>query len=237
MKIPQQLLAPIVGVLAGCFGIGVGLIIRQPEINELHRQVAKLQKKADELKETVRKQNDEISALITRYRALQVWQVIQKYDLRKQIEESLVFQYAMNDYFSLMVDRLETGRDFNEAETAFYAAFSKMLDGKELDADQMESVKSYVEATHSAQIEAMTPCDASEPIERIRNFEDGKKERFSIFRKSTFRNSRFQRSRFRSHGKKSPKKSTRTSSTNSRYGFASTPLRLYLRHINQQQSR
>ena len=146
MKIPQQLLAPIVGVLAGCFGIGVGLIIRQPEINELHRQVAKLQKKADELKETVRKQNDEIS--------------------------------AMNDYFSLMVDRLETGRDFNEAETAFYAAFSKMLDGKELDADQMESVKSYVEATHSAQIEAMTPCDASEPIERIRNFEDGKKERF-----------------------------------------------------------
>lgn len=52
MKIPQQLLAPIVGVLAGCFGIGVGLIIRQPEINELHRQVAKLQKKADELKET-----------------------------------------------------------------------------------------------------------------------------------------------------------------------------------------
>lgn len=122
MKIPQQLLAPIVGVLAGCFGIGVGLIIRQPEINELHRQVAKLQKKADELK--------------------------------------------------------ETGRDFNEAETAFYAAFSKMLDGKELDADQMESVKSYVEATHSAQIEAMTPCDASEPIERIRNFEDGKKERF-----------------------------------------------------------
>ena len=222
MKIPQQLLAPIVGVLAGCFGIGVGLIIRQPEINELHRQVAKLQKKADELKETVRKQNDEISALITRYRALQVWQVIQKYDLRKQIEESLVFQYAMNDYFSLMVDRLETGRDFSEAETAFYAAFSKMLDGKELDADQMENVKSYVEATHSTQIEAMTPCDVSEPIERIRNFEDGKKKRFFIFRKSTFRNSRFQRLRFRSHGKKSPKKSPRTSSTNSRYGFAST---------------
>ena len=104
MKIPQQLLAPIVGVLAGCFGIGVGLIIRQPEINELHRQVAKLQKKADELKETVRKQNDEISALITRYRALQVWQVIQKHDLRKQIEESLVFQYAMNDYLRRLLE-------------------------------------------------------------------------------------------------------------------------------------
>ena len=136
-------------MLAGCFGIGVGLIIRQPEINELHRQVAKLQKKADELKETVRKQNDDIRP----HHALSgsaVWQVIQKHDLRKQIEESLVFQYAMNDYFSLMVDRLETGRDFNEAETAFYAAFSKMLDGKELDVDQMESVKSYVEATHTA---------------------------------------------------------------------------------------
>ncbi len=91
-----------------------------------------------------------------------------------------------------MVDRLETGRDFNEAETAFYAAFSKMLDGKELDADQMESVKSYVEATHSAQIEAMTPCDASEPIERIRNFEDGRRERFpsSANRPSEIRDSK-----------------------------------------------
>lgn len=188
MKIPQQLLTPIVGVLAGCLGIGVGFIIQQPEINELHRQVAKLQKKTNELEETVRKQNDEISVLITRYRTLQVWQVIQKHDLRKQIEESLIFQYAMNDYFSLMVDRLETARNFNEAETTFYAAFSKILDGKELDADQMKSVKSYVEATHSTQIEAMTPCDVSEPIERIHNFEDGKKERFFIFRKSTFRN-------------------------------------------------
>ena len=101
MKIPQQLLTPIVGVLAGCLGIGVGFIIRQPEINELHRQVAKLQKKTNELEETVRKQNDEISVLITRYRTLQIWQVIQKHDLRKQIEESLIFQYAMNDYSPL----------------------------------------------------------------------------------------------------------------------------------------
>lgn len=178
MKIPQQLLAPIVGVLAGCLGISVGLIIRQPEINELHQQVAKLQKKADELEETVRKQNDEISVLITRYRTLQVWQVIQKHDLRKQIEESLVFQYAMNAYFSLMVDRLETGRDFSEAETAFYTVFSRMLDGKELDTDQMESIRSYVEAIHGPQIDAMTPCDVSESTERIRDFGNEKKTGF-----------------------------------------------------------
>ena len=148
MKIPQQLLAPIVGVLAGCFGIGVGLIIRQPEINELHRQVAKLQKKADELKETVRKQNDEISALITRYRALQVWQVIQKHDLRKQIEQAWYnADAAYAKYhsaeaasasakvaFAYEEQKAEAGRstifDFNDAKTRMEKAESEAVQAK-----------------------------------------------------------------------------------------------------------
>ena len=54
MNIPQQIPQKImVGVLAGIFGLGVGMLARQPEINVLHKQVRQLQAKAGELEETV----------------------------------------------------------------------------------------------------------------------------------------------------------------------------------------
>ena len=62
-QIPQKIIVPMVGVLAGIFGFGVGMLARQPEINVLHKQVRQLQAKAEELEETVRAQNDELSGL------------------------------------------------------------------------------------------------------------------------------------------------------------------------------
>lgn len=171
MSVPQKLLMPIVGLLAGCLGMGIGMLARQPEINNLQKQVKQLQEKAEELKETVRVQNDELSALIARYQALKAWQLFQKSDLREKIRDSLTFQYAMYDYFTLMLERLETGRDFQDDELAFYSAFSLMLDGKRLNAEQMEVVKSYVFDRHEKQIKASDPCDVSEIINRIQNYE------------------------------------------------------------------
>ena len=41
-QIPQKIIVPMVGVLAGIFGFGVGMLARQPEINVLHKQVRQL---------------------------------------------------------------------------------------------------------------------------------------------------------------------------------------------------
>ena len=72
-QIPRKIIVPMMGVLAGIFGFGVGMLARQPEINVLHRQVRQLQAKAEELEETVRTQNDELSGLFQRYHALNAW--------------------------------------------------------------------------------------------------------------------------------------------------------------------
>ena len=150
----------------------------QPEINVLHKQVRQLQAKAGELEETVRAQNDELSGLFQRYEALKAWNLFQRSELREQIKHSLTFQYAVNDFFSLMLERLDTGRDFTKDETAFYHAMSNMLDGRDLNAEQMECIKQYVNASHERQVARLEPCDSSESLKRIREFESQDDEGF-----------------------------------------------------------
>ena len=154
------------------------MLARQPEINVLHKQVRQLQAKAEELEETVRAQNDELSDLFQRYEALKAWNLFQRSELREQIKHSLTFQYAVNDFFSLMFERLDTGRDFTEDETAFYHAMSNMLDGRDLNAEQMECIKQYVNASHERQVARLEPCDSSESLKRIREFESKDDEGF-----------------------------------------------------------
>lgn len=177
-QIPQKIIVPMVGVLAGIFGLGVGMLARQPEINVLHKQVRQLQAKAGELEETVRAQNDELSGLFQRYEALKAWNLFQRSELREQIKHSLTFQYAVNDFFSLMFERLDTGRDFTKDETAFYHAMSNMLDGRDLNAEQMECIKQYVNVSHERQVARLEPCDSSESLKRIREFESKDDEGF-----------------------------------------------------------
>ena len=51
-----------------------------------------------------------------------------------------------------------------------------MLDGKELDIDEMQSIKSHVDAVYDQQIRKMEPCDVSEIIGKICDFEEGQGE-------------------------------------------------------------
>lgn len=171
MKFPVKTSSPVIGVISGVLGLGIGFglgtLIRQPEINALQKQVRKLQKVADELKLVVQQQNDELTELIIRYQSLKAWQLLQKHGTRANIRERLVIQYGMHDYFSLMLDRLETGRDFLDDETAFYIAFSRKLDDKSLSEEQEECISSYVLSKHGRGIRGMGQCDVSLDIDLI----------------------------------------------------------------------
>lgn len=173
MGVPYKLLVPLTAALAGGFGLGAGMLLRQPEINELQNQVKLLQGKIGELEETARAQNDEIECLLAQYQGFKAWHLIRKSELREQIGESLILQYALADYLSLLADRLESRRDYTEDEVAFYSAFTAVLDGKEPGVEQMEDVKKYVNARHCDSIKALEPCDASEQVGRIKNCDAG----------------------------------------------------------------
>lgn len=180
MKFPAKTTAPVIGVLSGIVGIGIGFglgaLSRQPEVSALQKQVRRLQKKSQELELVVRQQNDELTGLIVRHQSLKAWQLLQKRGLKADIEEQLVFQYGMHDYFSLMLDRLETGRDFDDGEAAFYIAFSRQLDDKRLSEEHEESIRSYVLGKHAREIRAMSQCDVSLDLDLINAFEGGERE-------------------------------------------------------------
>ena len=77
-----------------------------------------------------------------------------------------------------MFERLDTGRDFTKDETAFYHAMSNVLDGRDLNTEQMECIKQYVNASHERQVARLEPCDSSESLKRIREFESKNDEGF-----------------------------------------------------------
>lgn len=183
MGVPYKLLVPLTAALAGGFGLGVGMLLRQPEINELQSQVKLLQGKIGELEETARAQNDEIEGLLAQYQGLKAWHLARKGELREQIGESLMLQYALADYLSLLADRLESHRDYTEEEVAFYSAFTAVLDGKELSVERMEDVKKYVNARHRESIKALEPCDTSGQVNRIKNCDAGSGPGFPQFPK------------------------------------------------------
>ncbi len=173
MGVPYKLLVPLTAALTGGFGLGVGMLLRQPEINELQSQVKLLQGKIGELEETARVQNDEIEGLLAQYQGLKAWHLVRKSELREQIGESLMLQYALADYLSLLADRLESHRDYTEEEVAFYSAFTAVLDGEEPGVERMEDIKKYVNARHCESIKALEPCAISGQIDRIKNCDVG----------------------------------------------------------------
>ena len=55
---------------------------------------------------------------------------------------------------------------------------SNMLDGRDLNDEQMECIKQYVNASHERQVARLEPCDSSESLKRIREFESKDDEGF-----------------------------------------------------------
>lgn len=163
-------------MLAGAAGFVIGALSRQPEINDLHKQVKSLQKQVAHLQEIVEEQNGEIAELTLRYQALKVYQIFRKSELRAQLRESLTFQYATADYFELLMGHLDTGEKLDDDEAGFYYAFSLMLAGKELSDEQKADIRGYVIANHAYEIESLIPCDIEPALEELADYGKRKKD-------------------------------------------------------------
>ena len=66
------------------------------------------------------------------YEALKVWQFSQRSELRDKIRESLVFQYAVSDYFELLIDYVNGDKEMSKEELGFYRAFSRFVSGAKI---------------------------------------------------------------------------------------------------------
>lgn len=166
----------LVGALCGAGGFVAGVLVRQPEINQLQKQILCLQQDVSELKQVAKEQNDEIKQLLLNYRALGILSFKQKRELKGEIRDELVCQYASHDYLMLLLDVVSTGKKMTPDEIKFYKQYGKMLEDNVIDQQELEILRPMILEKHGREINTMKGCDLQSVFDRIEKYNEEKAE-------------------------------------------------------------
>ena len=158
----------IIGSVIALSGFIAGALSRQPEINELKKQVRSLQAEAEKLHGVIEQQNNQIHELKVRYQALKGWQFVQKSQQRGYIRGSIMYQYALKEYLEMLIAADHTGEvNLNDSEVHFYNAFGTILNkGKITDKDR-DIVINYISEKYKKEIDSFQEPDLSNIMEYI----------------------------------------------------------------------
>ncbi len=157
----------------GCLGVGLagfvaGALSRQPEINELKKQVRSLQAEIERLHNLIEMQNEQVHELKIRYTVLKGWQFIQKNRQRAYIRGNIIFQYAFKEYLEILIDADKSGKvKMNKGETKFYNAFGKILNAGEITDKDRNVVIEYISDKYRVEIKSFREPDLSSVIEYL----------------------------------------------------------------------
>lgn len=177
----DKMMIAVAGAVCGVGGFVAGFLVRQPEINKLQEQVRCLQQDVDQLTQAARAQNDEIEQLLVNYRALSVFSLKRKKELRDSIQDELVCQYASNDYLTLLMDVASTGKEMSSEEIDFYKQYGKMLEDNVIDQRELEILRPMMMEKHGWEIQRLKECDLQPVFERIRQYNESKEEERKAF--------------------------------------------------------
>lgn len=174
----NKVLIAIASVLSGAGGVVIGVLVRQPEINKLQKQVKILQADVSELENVVEEQNSEIAQLLIRYKSLKIYQFSQRRQVKDNIQEQLICQYAAADYLNLLLDCASSGKKMSADEIRYYKMYGKMLEDNQIDDNELEVLRPIILEKHGSEIDRMQECDLRAVFERIRLYgaaEEGSK--------------------------------------------------------------
>lgn len=161
----------VMTTIAGAFhGVGnliEGIFGKYPKMEDLRAQAVALSKTADQMKEVFRKQNEEIATSLAVLRSLKFYQFMQKSELRSQIQEELVCQYAAYDYLALLIDTVESGKKMSRSDLDFYLKYCKLFADGRIDADELAELRPIMMERHSREIEDLRPCDLDFVLDRF----------------------------------------------------------------------
>lgn len=172
----SKMMVAVSGVLCGAAGFAAGFLVRQPEINRLQEQISCLQADVDQLTQAAEAQNDEIEQLLVNYRAQSVLSFKRRKEIRDSIQDELVCQYASNDYLTLLMDVVTSGRKMTAEEISFYKQYGKMLEDNAIDQRELEVLRPMMMEKHGSKIQRMKECDLQPVFERIRLYNETKDE-------------------------------------------------------------
>lgn len=158
----------IVGSVLVLSGFIAGALSRQPEINELKKQVRSLQGEVERLQGFIDQQKSQIHELEVRYQALKGWQFFQKSQQRGYIRGSIMYQYAFKEYLEMLIAADQSGQvNLNDSEVHFYNDFGTILNkGKITDKDR-DIVINYISEKYKKEIDSFQEPDLSNIMEYI----------------------------------------------------------------------
>ena len=149
----------IIGGLIFLTGFIAAVLVMQPKINKLKKQVATLQKNNSHLLDRCSQLQTEFRELLVQHKALKALHFKKKAESKGRMQENLMMQYAIRDYLELLIKRVKHQEKFDNDEKLFFKAFEGVIDGAALSASEKVRVKEYVTAHHKADIEALKECD------------------------------------------------------------------------------
>lgn len=166
----ETVMTTIAGV---CYGVGSfieDIFGRQPNIDDLRKQVLSLQDDLDQLQDVFQWQADEIDSLVAHYYDLRFYQVFQRNTLRARIREELVCQYAALDYLTILINTVESGAKLSRDDLDFYQTYCKVFADGQIDAEELRTLWPIMTKRHGNEIEALKRCSLDHTLSRIRNY-------------------------------------------------------------------
>ncbi len=115
------------------------------------------------------------------YRALSVFSLKRKKELRNSIQGELVCQYATDGYLTLLMDVVSTGREMTKEEIDFNKQYRKMLENNVIDQSELEVLRPMMMEEHGWEIQRLRECDLQPVFERIAQYNEHKDEERKAF--------------------------------------------------------
>ena len=148
-----------------------GIFGKQLRKEELRVQVESMQQNADRLASVFQQQREELDRMLMHYHQLKFYQVMQKSELKRQIQEELVCQYAALDYLTLLIDTVESGQKMARADLDFYHTYCKVFADGQLDANEIAELHPIMRQRHAHELDALQPYSLDHALDRLRRYQ------------------------------------------------------------------
>jgi hypothetical protein len=157
----KQLKYILIAIAVAIGSFLTGFLIRQPKLNKLKKQLETMQHDNQRLIALCTEQQQKFRKLLVQHKALKAMQYRKLATSKEKIKECLTMQYAIYEYVSLLIKRVEFEQELSKEEIIFFSSFEKFIDGKQLNDTDKVKIAEFVKVNHSAEIRNMRECDFS----------------------------------------------------------------------------
>lgn len=160
----------VYAIIAALIAIGsflTGFLIRQPKINKLKKQIEMLQQDNSKLLNLIEESRQKYQELLIQHKALKALQFRKKSALKEHITETLVMQYAIKEYLTLLLKSGKYNNELEKSEIIFFNAFEKFIDGKKVSTSDKVKIRDYITEKYKTEIKHLKECEYSLVIDDL----------------------------------------------------------------------